>query len=263
MDQGFLIEVETLAAALDQLDYFGILKVPQTATPPEIKAAYYRESRAYHPDRFAAYPDAAFRELVGRVYRRVNEAYTVLRDDKKRLRYVQDVNGPERAKKLRFTEVEEAAVKEEQKKKIEEQFGQTPNGRKFFAAALKEMIGRIYRRVNEAYTVLRDDRKRVRYLADVTGPDREKKLRFTEAEESAVQVEQRKKVEEQFGQTPNGRKFYATATLEVQAGRWEAAERALKSALMYEPGNAKFKEQLALVQAELEKTRVKGDYRIK
>jgi DnaJ-class molecular chaperone len=188
MDQGFLIEVETLAAALDQLDYFGVLKIPQTAGPAEIKAAYYRESRAYHPDRFAAVPDAAFRELVGRVYRRVNEAYTVLRDDRKRAKYAQDVTGPERLQKLRFTEADEVQVKEEQKKKIEEQLGQTPNGRKFFAAAL----------------------------------------------------------------------------LEIQGQRWEPAQRALKSALMYEPANAKFKEQLALVEKELEKTRSKGDqFRIK
>src|SRR5512133_1986663 len=188
MDAQFLIEVETLAAALDQLDYFGVLKIPQTATPAEIKAAYYRESRAFHPDRFAAFPNAALRELVGRIYRRVNEAYTVLRDDRKRTRYVADLNGPERAQKLRFTEADEAAVKEEQKKKIEEQFGQTPNGRKFYAAALTE----------------------------------------------------------------------------IQGSRWDAAERALKSALMYEPANAKFKEQLAMVQGELDKTRDKGDaFRIK
>jgi DnaJ-class molecular chaperone len=183
MDAQFLIEVETLAGALDQLDYFGVLKLPQTATPAEIKAAYYRESRAYHPDRFAAFPNAQLRELVGRIYRRVNEAYTVLRDDRKRARYAADVNGPERAQKLRFTEADEAAVKEEQKKKIEEQFGQTPNGRKFYAAAL----------------------------------------------------------------------------VEIQAARWDGAERALKSALMYEPSNAKFKEQLATVQKEIEKGRDRGD----
>ncbi len=188
MDEQFLMEVETLAAALDQLDYFGVLKIPQTATPPEIKAAYYRESRTFHPDRFAAVPDPVFRELVGKIYRRVNEAYTVLRDDKKRAKYAQDVAGAERARKLRFTEADEAQVKEEQKKKIEEQLGQTPNGRKFYAAAL----------------------------------------------------------------------------VEIQAQRWEPAQRALKSALMYEPGNAKFKEQLAAVEKELEKGRAKGDqFRIK
>jgi DnaJ-class molecular chaperone len=187
MDAQFLIEVEALAATVDQLDYFGVLRLPQTATPGEIKAAYYRESRTYHPDRYAAVESAELRELVGRVYRRVNEAYTVLRDD----------------------------------------------------------------------------RKRARYLADITGPDRDKKLRFTEVEEAKVKEEQKKKIEEQFGLTPNGRKFYAAALVEIQAGRREAAERALRSALMYEPGNAKFKEALAAVQAETEKTRPRGDYRIK
>jgi curved DNA-binding protein CbpA len=179
MDAGFLIEVEAIAGALDQLDYFGVLKLPHTASPADIKAAYHRESRAFHPDRYAAYPNAPLRELVGRIYRRVNEAYTVLRDDTRRLRY----------------------------------------------------------------------------LADVTGPDRPRKLRFTEAEEAQVKEEQKRKLEEQFGTTPNGRKFYAAALLDLQAERWDAAERALKSALMYEPGNAKFKEQLLVV----EKSRPKSD----
>lgn len=188
MDSQFQIEVEALAGALDQLDYFGVLKIPQTATPPEIKAAYYRESRAYHPDRFAAYPDPAFRDLVGRIYRRVNEAYTVLRDDRRRAKYLQDVTGPERAQKLRFTEADEVQVKEEQKRKLEEQLGTTPNGRKFYAAAL----------------------------------------------------------------------------VELKAQRWEGAQRALKSALMYEPSNEKFKEALAQVEKELEKSRPRGEqFRIK
>jgi curved DNA-binding protein CbpA len=188
MDQGFRIEVETLAAALDQIDYFGVLKLPRAAAPAEIKAAYYRESRAYHPDRFAALADGELRALVGRIYRRINEAYTVLRDDRKRAKYLQDVTGPERARKLRFTEADEAQVKEDQKKKIEEQLGTTPNGRKFFAAAL----------------------------------------------------------------------------VEVKARRWDAALRALKSALVYEPENARFKEQLAAVEGELERTRSKDDaFRIK
>lgn len=183
-----MLEVEALAEALDQLDYYGILKIPQSAAPAEIKAAYYRESRAYHPDRYAAFPSAEFRGLVGR----------------------------------------------------------------------------IYRRVNEAYTVLRDDRRRARYLADVTGPDRAQKLRFTEAEEAQVKEEQQKKLEEQFGQTPNGRKFYAAALLDLEAGRFEPAARALKSALMYEPGNARFQELLAHAEKTLHENRPKGEqFRIK
>ena len=183
MDVEFLMAVETRSAGIDGQDYFEVLGLPREASPAEIKAAYYRESRAYHPDRFAALPDQALREQIGRIYRRINEAYTVLRDDAKRKKYVADITGPDRAGKLRFTEADEAQVKDAQKKKIEEQFGQTPNGRKLYAAALSD----------------------------------------------------------------------------IQAGRWEAAERNLKSALMYEPQNAKFKEQMALV----EKNRPKVDFKIR
>ncbi len=172
MDVSFLLEVESRSMALEALDYFEVLRVPTTAAPAEIKAAYYRESRLFHPDRFAALD----------------------------------------------------------------------------TAELKDRIGRIYRRVNEAYTVLRDDVKRARYLADVTGPDRARKLRFTEAEESQVKQEQKQKLEEVLGQTPNGRKFYAAALKDAEAGRWEPAERAVKSALMYEPGNARFRELLDRIE---------------
>jgi DnaJ-class molecular chaperone len=172
MDVEFIMEVEARAAALDGLDYFEVLRVPQGAGAADVKAAYHRESRMFHPDRYAALPSAELRDLIGRIYRRVNEAYTVLRDDAKRARYLADVTGPERERKLRFTESDEAQVKEEQKRKLEEQFGTTPNGRKLYAAALKD----------------------------------------------------------------------------VEAQRWDAAERALKSALVYEPANARFKELLARVE---------------
>jgi len=128
------------------------------------------------------------------------------------------------------------------------------------SAELKDRIGRIYRRVNEAYTVLRDDVKRRKYLADVTGAERESKLRFTEVEESLVKQEQKQKLDDQFGLTPNGRKFYASALKELEAGRAEPAERAIKSALMYEPQNARFKDLLA----QIEKARPKVDpYKIR
>ena len=47
MDVGFIMEVERLAAALDGLDYFEVLRLPHEAAAADVKAAYYRESRAY------------------------------------------------------------------------------------------------------------------------------------------------------------------------------------------------------------------------
>jgi len=94
MDEGFQIEAEALAQVLDELDYFQVLKIGQSASPGEIKAAYYRESRAYHPDRFSTLPAGELKDNIGRIYKRINEAYVCLRDDVKRAKYLADVNGP-------------------------------------------------------------------------------------------------------------------------------------------------------------------------
>ncbi|MCA2979139.1 MAG: DnaJ domain-containing protein [Myxococcaceae bacterium] len=178
-----------LADALDAQDYFQVLQLPQTASTSEIKRAFYRDSRVYHPDRVFHLPDGEVKGNIGAIYKRITEAYYVLRDDAKRKKYLVDISGPERATRLRYTEATEAELKAEAKKVVEEEFGTTPKGRQFFKAALQE----------------------------------------------------------------------------IERQQWQAAERSLKSAIMYESGNAKFKEKLAQVQARLEEQRKTGgdSFRIK
>src|SRR5437763_10231730 len=135
MDEGFEIEAQALAQILDELDYFQILKVGQNASPNEIKAAYYRETRAYHPDKFSSLPASDMKENIGKIYKRINEAYVCLRDDTRRTKYLADILGTDRQKKLRFVEASE----QEMKKEKEQEVGQTPQGRKFFMAGLGDM----------------------------------------------------------------------------------------------------------------------------
>ena len=163
------------AERLDTLDYFELLGVPTTATAAEVKRAFYRESRAYHPDRFFHLEDEAFKTRVHEVYKRVTEAYYVLRDDVRRPKYLADVNGPDRARKLRFDEASEQETK----------------------AAVKQQ---------------------------------------------AV---------EQIGLNPKARQLYQTALGDLEKGNLAAAERGLKMALTYEPQNALYKEKLTLVQGRL------------
>jgi curved DNA-binding protein CbpA len=165
----FAIEAEAVVGLLGSIDYFQVLKVEKTASPGEIKAAFYRESRLYHPDR------------------------------------VFHVADPE----------------------------------------LKANVHRIYKRVTEAWSVLRDDEKRHQYLAAVTGPQREQRLRYTEESEA----ERRRAREEEVGTTPNGRKYHTAGVAALDAGKLDEALRNFKAALMYEPQNARYLEKIAAVKA--------------
>jgi uncharacterized membrane protein YsdA (DUF1294 family) len=61
-------------------DYYAILGVPRNATPEEIKEAYRRLAKMYHPDKNPS-PEAEER------FKLINEAYQVLSDPAKRAEY--------------------------------------------------------------------------------------------------------------------------------------------------------------------------------
>ena len=163
------------AERLNSLDYFELLGIATDASAAAVKRAFYSESRAYHPDRFFHLTDEAF----------------------------------------------------------------------------KARVHDVYKRVTEAYFVLRDDTRRRKYLADVTGPDRAARLRFDEVAEKETQAATKKQAEEQIGTHPKGRQLFAAGVAELEREQYAAAERTLKMALTYEPQNALYKEKLALVQEKL------------
>lgn len=174
--------MDGLCRALPQMDYFQILRLSAAATLEEVKSAFYKQSRSFHPDRFFHVNDALLRSRVNEIYKRITEAYYVLRDDGKRRKYISDISGPDRAQKLRFTEADEVETRQAAKKEREEEVGLHPKGRQFFQTALRD----------------------------------------------------------------------------VAAERWAVAERNLKTALTYEPSNARYREKLTEVQQHL-----KGDFKIR
>jgi len=68
-------------------DYYQTLGIPKTASPDEIKKAFYKLAAQHHPDKPTG-NEAKFKE--------VNEAYQVLSDSQKRAQYDQfGSNGPQ------------------------------------------------------------------------------------------------------------------------------------------------------------------------
>ncbi len=73
--------------ATEDGDYYQLLQVPSAASGAEIKAAYHRLIKQYHPDRHSESEFGWIRSESERMSRRLSEAYQVLSDAARRRRY--------------------------------------------------------------------------------------------------------------------------------------------------------------------------------
>lgn len=67
-------------------DYYEILEVPRTATEAEIRTAFKKLARKYHPD---LHTDEQEKKDAEEKFKEINEAHAVLRDPEKRRKYDQ------------------------------------------------------------------------------------------------------------------------------------------------------------------------------
>lgn len=127
-------EIRALAAILDELDYYRVLEISGEAAASEVRAAYHRASRRFHPDghRNLA-PD--LRPLLDRIAKRVAEAYSVLRDPRRRQVYDRQLAGA--TARMRVPLMNASA--EAERKSREQREGRTPNGRRYFMLAQADL----------------------------------------------------------------------------------------------------------------------------
>ena len=161
-------EIQALARIMDELDYYQLMHVQRGANLREVKAAYYSTSRVFHPD--------ANRHL-----------------------------GPE----------------------------------------LRQAVATITKRVAEAYSVLRNPRRRKAYDRLL---DEGKGIRMQLAEAEAAAERQ---ALENEGRTPQGRQYYKLAKANMDRQNWEAAARDLQTAMTFEPDNAMLRERFTEVRKKL------------
>ena len=163
-------EIRALARMLDELDYYQILEIDRSAQAPEVKRAFHDSCRRFHPD-----------------------------------------------------------------------------GHRHLAGDVREDLERIARRVCEAYSVMRDPRRRQAYDQSLASNDGETRMQLAEANARAKRASQ----EAQHGKTPKGRRLFLQAQADLERDDLAGAARNLQMALTFEPGNALFKQRLEEIREAL------------
>ncbi|HVO13012.1 MAG TPA: DUF4388 domain-containing protein [Vicinamibacteria bacterium] len=80
-------EIVEAAAGIATRTHFEVLGVPRTANEAEIKEAYFRLARRFHPDVHHASSLSDLRDSLEAVFIRLGQAYDVLRDPRRRAQY--------------------------------------------------------------------------------------------------------------------------------------------------------------------------------
>lgn len=72
---------------LERWSHYKLLGSKRTATPGEIKAAFFKSSKEFHPDAFFRKNLGSYRDRLDRIFRTMKTAYDVLSDPAKREEY--------------------------------------------------------------------------------------------------------------------------------------------------------------------------------
>jgi DnaJ-class molecular chaperone len=132
-------EIRALGRLLDRMDYYRLLRVQRDAPPRDLRAAYRKMRREFHPDKFLS-EAGEVRHAIDRVATRVTEAYLVLRDPVRRKAYDRELE----AGGLRYSSAAEESTREDEAAAG----GRTANGKKFFGLSRDaEAIGDLVKAV--------------------------------------------------------------------------------------------------------------------
>lgn len=87
LDTAFVEKVEELYNKLNSINYYDILGVTENASPDEVRDAYYKKTKEFHPDRHFQLPSETLKNKLSSLFSFLTQAYETLSDQKIRLEY--------------------------------------------------------------------------------------------------------------------------------------------------------------------------------
>lgn len=124
-------EIRRRLSRLDTQTYYQLLGVARDVTLDGLQRVYHDLTRRFHPDLFFGLGTSELATDAGRLYRRINEAYAVLKDPRRRRLYDKGTSGPPHTWTLRLTE--EAEQQAQRARRVRK--GDTPVGQTYWTLA--------------------------------------------------------------------------------------------------------------------------------
>jgi curved DNA-binding protein CbpA len=86
-DSAFIQKINHLYENINRLNYYDVLEINKNVTSAEIKEAYLKMVKDYHPDRHNELSDQSTKEKLTALFTFINRAYNTLSDETKRAEY--------------------------------------------------------------------------------------------------------------------------------------------------------------------------------
>jgi len=121
-----------------------------------------------------------------------------------------------------------------------------PDSNRHQPPEVRMAIDEIAKRISEAYSILRNPRRRKAYDQQIAAKAGVR-MQLADAEAAGS----RKQTESREGRTPQGRQYFNLASANLRQDDFAGAVRNLQTAVTFEPDNSYFKEQLAEARKKL------------
>ncbi len=219
--------IEAIFENLEHLSYYDLLGISGKAPAPQIKKAYLKATKSFHPDRFYRKADREFRHKLQEIFKQANKGYRALMDEEARKAYDASLGVVDEEPE---EEVIEAAPLKSRERAVKGEPSPWKRVAVSRARAVKEKV-RAPRKAEEP--------------PKPTGP--KLKIGFGGAPKPVSELlrkMEKVKKESQGAFLDQAEKFYRGAMVEKQRGNMNAARINLKLAIEYSHGAKKYKEAM-------------------
>jgi len=124
-------EIKAFARIIDELNYYEILELEPGANGSNVRDAFHKASRIFHPDRFRNRTEKDLSNEINLISKRITEAYTILRNPRRRRIYDRFLSQEATQVRIPLAEIEAEAEKQTKETGV----ATTPNGRRYVAKA--------------------------------------------------------------------------------------------------------------------------------